>query len=283
MLERVPPVTLVLAAAVSVQIGAAIATTLFDEAGPLGTVLLRVGWGAVVLLALNRRAFADARGRRLRWVVAFGLVLALMNALFYQSLERIPLGVAVTVEFVGPLAVAVALSRRRLDLAWVALAATGIVLLGSPTVDVDPVGLAFALGAGVCWAAYIVVGKRIASTWPLRTALTLAMTVAAAAMLPVGLADAAGDLADVAVLATGLVVALLSSVVPYALELGALRRMSAATFSIVLSLEPALAAIAGAVLLAQEPSALEAVAIVLVVLASIGASRSARGVLVPEA
>jgi inner membrane transporter RhtA len=283
MLNRASPISLVLAAAFVFQLGAAVATTLFDRAGPLGTVLLRVGWGAVILLVLHRRALADARGRPLRWVILFGLVLATMNALFYQSLDRIPLGVAVTVEFIGPLAVAVALSRRPLDLAWIALAGAGVALLGSPTVDVDGVGLLFALGAGACWAAYIVVGKRMAATVPLRTALAVSMTVAAIVILPFGLADAAGRLADPVVLAAGLAVALLSSVLPYTLELTALRRMRASTFSIVLSLEPAIAALVGAVLLSQQPSPLEALAVVLVVAASIGASRGVREVPVPEA
>jgi inner membrane transporter RhtA len=266
-----------------VQLGAALATGLFDEAGPVGTVLMRVGWGALVLLALHPRALADARRRPLGWVLLFGLVLAAMNALFYQALDRIPLGVAVTVEFVGPLAVAVALSRRRLDLVWIVLAAAGVVLLGSPTADVDRGGLLFALGAGMCWAGYIVVGKRVAATWPLRSALTTSMAFAALLLLPVGLADAAGGLASPMVLATGLAVALLSSVIPYALELGALRRMRPSTFAIVLSLGPAIAALVGAAVLSQDPSSAEIAAIGLVVAASVGASLSARDVPLPEA
>jgi inner membrane transporter RhtA len=283
VLEKAPPVSLVVAAAVSVQLGAAIATKLFDQAGPLGTVLLRVGFAAVVLLALNRRTLSAARGLPVRWVLLFGLTLATMNSLFYEALDRIPLGVAVTLEFVGPLAVAVAFSRRVVDVVWIGLAAAGVALLGSPTVDVDHTGLACALGAGACWAAYIVIGKRVAATWPLGASLTASMCVAAVVLLPVGLGTAAGDLADPGILAAGLGVAMLSSAIPYALELLALRRLRASTFSIVLSLEPALAALAGAILLSQKLHPVEAAAVALVVAASLGAARGAREAPPPDA
>lgn len=175
VLDRTPAPLLVLVAAFSVQGGAALATTLFEEAGPLGAVTLRLGLAALLMLALYGSGLRAARGRPLRWVVALGAILALMNSLFYLSLDRIPLGVAVTVEFLGPLAVAVAGSRHARDLLWVALAGAGIALFGSPTVDVDKVGLALAAGAGACWAGYIVVGKRLSHTWPVGLGLTAAL------------------------------------------------------------------------------------------------------------
>ena len=281
MLERSPPWLLVIAAAVSVQAGAVIAFNLFDEVGPRGAVLLRLGFAALLLLPFSRGALRASRGRPVGWVLLFGLVLAAMNSLFYQALARVPLGVAVTVEFVGPLVLAVALSRRLLDLVWVALAAAGVLLLGAPASDVDRAGIAFALGAGACWALYVVVGKRVSATWPLRSGLTASIVVAAVVLLPIGLASSGEQLADAGVLARGLAVAVLSSVIPYGLELAALRRLSASTFSILLSLGPAIAALVGAVVLHQTPEPLEAVAIACVVAASIGSSRAARQALPP--
>lgn len=283
MLHRAPPAVLVVVAALSVQLGAALATTLFDEAGPLGAVLLRVGMGAAVLLAFYGRRLRRLRGLPLRPVLALGLVLAVMNSLFYASLDRIPLGVAVTFEFLGPLAVAVALSRHLRDLLWVALAGAGVALLGSPTVDVDKAGLAFAAGAGACWAAYIVVTKRVSHTWPVGPALTVSMAVAALLLLPVGLAFEAERLGSPALLGVGLGVALLSSVVPYALELLAIRRVTPSTFSVLLSLEPALAAVVGLAALGQELELAEWLAVAFVVAASAGASLGAVEAPPPEA
>jgi inner membrane transporter RhtA len=283
VLHRAPPAVLVVVAALSVQLGAALATTLFDEAGPLGAVLLRVGMGAAVLLAFYGRRLRRLRGLPLRPVLALGLVLAVMNSLFYASLDRIPLGVAVTFEFLGPLAVAVALSRHLRDLLWVALAGAGVALLGSPTVDVDKAGLAFAAGAGACWAAYIVVTKRVSHTWPVGPALTVSMAVAALLLLPVGLAFEAERLGSPALLGVGLGVALLSSVVPYALELLAIRRVTPSTFSVLLSLEPALAAVVGLAALGQELELAEWLAVAFVVAASAGASLGAVEAPPPEA
>ncbi len=281
MLERFPPWLLVIAAAVSVQAGAAIAFNLFDEVGPRGAVLMRLGFGALLLLPLSWGALRASRDRPVGWVFLFGLVLAVMNSLFYQALDRVPLGVAVTVEFVGPLVVAVSLSRHLVDLVWVALAAAGVLLFAAPTADLDRVGIGFALGAGACWALYIVVGKRVAATWPLRSGLTMSMIIAAILLLPIGLASSGGSLAEASVLAGGLAVGALSSVIPYALELGALRRLAAPTFSILLSLGPAIAALVGAVALHQTPKTVEIVAITCVVAASIGSSRTAREAMPP--
>ena len=173
LVSRTPATALVLAAAFAFQGGAALATTLFEEAGPLGAVWMRQLFGAFVLLALNPGVLRRVRSRPLLPVVALGLTLAVMNSFFYASIDRIPLGLAVTAEFLGPLAVAVAGSRRPRDFVWIVLAAAGVALLGSPTVDVDLIGLAFALGAGACWAGYILIGKRLGESWPLLDGLTL--------------------------------------------------------------------------------------------------------------
>lgn len=269
-------------AAFSVQFGAALAATAFDWVGPLGFVWVRVGLAALLLLALNARALRAAGSRPLRWVIAAGAAVAVMNACFYQAIDRIPLGLATTVEFLGPLAVAVLGSRRALDFLWIALAGAGVALLGSPGVELDPAGLAFAFGAAAGWAAYILLAKRMLDDWPVGTGLSLTLLVAAIMLAPFGLVAGGGDLLDARVLGVGLVVAVLGSVVPFALELAALRQLSAATFGILLSLEPAVAAFAGAVVLAQIPSAIEALAILLVIAASAGASLGARRVVPPE-
>ena len=211
-------------------------------------------------------------------MIAAGVAIAFMNACFYQAIDRIPLGLATTVEFLGPLAVAVLGSRRALDFLWVALAGAGVALLGSPGVDVDPVGLAFAFGAAASWAAYILVAKRMLADWPVGSGLTLTLLVAALLLAPLGLAGGGDGLLDARILAVGLAVAVLGSVVPFTMELAALRQISAATFGILLSLEPAVAAFAGAVALSQVPSPVEALAIALVVTASAGASLHARAV-----
>jgi inner membrane transporter RhtA len=280
---RTPAPLLILAAAFSVQSGAALATTLFDEAGALGAVWLRQLFGALVLLALNAGVLGRIRSRPIWPVVALGCTLALMNSLFYASIDRIPLGLAVTVEFVGPLGVAVAGSRRARDFLWIALAGAGVVLLGSPTVDLDLVGLALALGAAVCWAGYILIGKRLGESWPVLDGLTLAMVLATVLMTPIGIASAGGALLDGSILGVGLAVGVLASVVPYVLELAALRRMSTWTFGILMSLEPAVAALAGAIFLSQALSVYESLAVALVVVASIGAHFRTRATMPPSA
>lgn len=278
LLGRTPAPLLVIGAALSVQCGAALATTLFEEAGALGAVWLRQAFGAVILVALSRGALRRLRGRPLMPVLALGGILAVMNSLFYESIDRVPLGVAVTAEFLGPLLVAALGSRRVEDFLWVLLAGAGVALLGSPSVDVDHLGLLLALGAGGCWALYIVVGKRLTSTWPLLDGLTVAMLVAAVLMAPLGVASAGGEFLDLSLLGVGVAVALLASVVPYLLELSALRRIRVSAFGILMSLEPAAAALAGALILSQRLTLLESVAVVLVIVASVGANRRAAAV-----
>jgi inner membrane transporter RhtA len=275
--DRVPPTALVLAAVVSVQTGAAIAKSLFDEAGPAGTVLLRVGFAALALWILWRPRPAAHSRADLRLAAVFGLTLAGMNLAFYAALDRIPLGVAVTLEFVGPLGVAVAASRRVLDGLWVVLAAAGILLLADiGGGSADGAGVALALLAGAFWAAYILVNERVGRAFAGGDGLALAMIVATALLLPAGIADAGGALLDPGVLAIGAAVAMLSSAIPYSLELEALRRIPAGVFGVLMSLEPAVAALAGLAILGEVLDARELTGIALVVAASIGAARGAR-------
>jgi len=273
----VPPVGLVLGAIASVQFGAALATTLFDELGAPGTVFLRVAFGAVVLAALWRPRVRDHARPELRLAALFGLALAAMNLSFYLSLERIPLGVAVTIEFIGPLGVAVAASRRAIDALWVVLAGAGVALLsGGVATGTDPVGIALALLAGAFWAAYILLSARVGRAFAGGHGLAVAMVVATVALLPIGVAEGGAALAEPALLAVGLAVGLLSSVIPYSLELEALRRIPAGTFGVLMSLEPAVAALAGFLVVGQRLATLQALAIALVVAASAGAARGAR-------
>jgi inner membrane transporter RhtA len=272
----VPPTLLVLAAVASVQFGAALAKSLFDEIGAGGTVLLRVLFAAIVLSLLWRPRVAGRSRPDLRLAVLFGLSLAGMNLAFYASLDRIPLGIAVTFEFIGPLGVAVFGSRRPLDLVWVGLAAAGILLLSDfGGADLDRLGVALALLAGAFWAAYILLSARVGRAFPGGGGLALAMIVATIPLAPVGIADAGGGLLDPGILAAGCAVGILSSAIPYALELEALRRLPVGVFGVLMSLEPAVAALAGFVVLGETLATREVVAILLVVAASAGAARTA--------
>ena len=265
-----------LAAALAVQTGAGIAKGLFDELGPAGTVLLRTLFGALVLVALWRPTVRGHRRGDLGVALAFGLVLAAMNLTFYEAIDRIPLGIAVTIEFAGPLAVAVAGSRRRLDVAWVVLAAGGILLLvRTGGGGANLAGVAFALTAAACWAAYILLSQRAGRAFPRGEGLALAMVVGTIALVPVGVAGAGSSLFSVGPLAVGAAVGLLSSAIPYSLELEALRRLPARAFGVLLSLDPAIAALIGLVLLGQALGAREVAGIALVVAASVGASATA--------
>ena len=277
-LDPVPPVALVITAATSVQFGAALGATLFDTLGPGGASLLRQGFAAVILLAIWRPRPGAHPAAALRLAGAFGLTLGLMNLCFYEALDRIPLGVCVTIEFIGPVAVAVAFSRRARDLVWIVLAVGGIVLLADPfgAGGVDPTGLAYILTAGACWAVYIVLAQRATRVFDGSTGLALAAGIAWLVPLGPALTETTpGELLAPAALALGLVVAGLSSVVPYSLESESLRRMPANVFGVLMSLEPAVAALAGFVLLGQRLGARELVAIALVIVASIGVTRAA--------
>jgi inner membrane transporter RhtA len=279
MVGAAPPTSLVLLPLFFVQLGAALAKGLFEELGPGGTVFLRVGFAALVLLLLWRPSVRGyARGDYLV-AVLFGLTLAAMNFTLYQALDRIPLGVAVTLEFVGPLGVAVAGSRRMLDLLWVVLAAAGIVLLAPLDVlgetDLDPVGIALALLAGLFWASYILLSARTGSIFPGGTGLVIALCIGTAVLVPVGIVGGGAALLDPGLLLAGFAVAMLSSVVPYSLELEALRKLPARVFGVLMSLEPAVAALVGFVILGERLGLRALAAVLLVTVAAVGASRFA--------
>ena len=262
---------LVLSAGISVQFGGALAASLMPRAGALGVVTLRLVAAAIVLLVVCRPRVR--RHSRADWatVIVFGLTMAGMNGLFYQSIARIPLGPAVALEVLGPLALSVLASRRAINLVWAGLALAGVVLLsGGGFGSLDVVGVLFALGAGAMWAAYIVFSARTGRRFPQADGLALAMAVAAVVFLPLGIVESGTRLLDPTTVALGSAVAVLSSVLPYTLELIALRRLPASTFAILMSLEPAIAATAGFLVLSQALSATEAAAIALVIAASMG-------------
>ena len=274
---RTSGIPLVVVAITSLQFGAAIAGTIFDEIGPAGTSLLRSLFAAAILLAVWRPSLRGHSARDVRLVALFGLVLGAMNLCIYESFARIPLGIAVTIEFAGPLGVAVALSRRRLDLAAAALAAVGIVLLADPGGGaVDAVGVALALVAAACWAVYILVAQAASRVFERRARAgdRDGRRRARAARSRASPARGA-DLLDPRLLAIGCAVALMSSVLPYSLETEALRRLPANVFGVLMSIEPAVAAIAGWVILDQGLGARDVVAIALVTAASVVVVRAA--------
>jgi inner membrane transporter RhtA len=271
-----PPTALVIFPIISVQVGAAVAKSLFDSLGPGGTVFLRIAFAALVLFLLVRPKLGghDRAGYLLAGL--FGLTLAGMNFSIYLAFDRIPLGVAVTLEFVGPLGVAVAGSRRLLDLLWVVLAAAGILLLAPLSVlggmDLDPVGVAFALLAGCLWASYILLSARTGSAFPGGTGLVIALCVGTFVLFPFGIAGAGYALLDPKLLLAGFGVAMLSSAIPYSLELEALRKLPARVFGVLMSLDPAVAALAGLVVLGERLEMRAVAAIIFVTIAAAGAS-----------
>jgi inner membrane transporter RhtA len=280
-MTRVPAPALVLAAAVSVQVGAAFAKGLFDQVGPPGVVLLRLVFGGVVVLALTRPAVRGRPRRDLAPVVGLGVVLACMNTTFYEALDRLPLGIAVTVEFLGPLAVAVVSSRRRLDLLWIALAGGGIALLAHPGGTLDRVGLILAAAAAVCWGLYIVLGVRVGRRWPGASGLAVSMAIGAVLSAPLGIASGGSGLLDPYVLGGGLLVGLLCSALPWSLEIEAMRRLPTHVFGVLMSVEPAIAALSGLVVLGERLQTRLVASVALVCAASLGAALGARDPVVP--
>ncbi|MCF3963109.1 EamA family transporter [Streptomyces fuscigenes] len=269
---------MVLSGCVSVQFGGAVAVSLMPRAGVLGIVALRLVLAALVLLVVCRPSL---RGHsRADWVtvLSFGGVMAAMNGFFYEAVDRIPLGAGVTLEVLGPLALSVIASRRLVSVLWAALALAGVFLLsglgGGGIGGLDPVGVAFGLAAAVMWATYILFSARTGRRFPQADGLALAMGVGAVLALPFGIVDSGPAMLEPGTIALALGVAVLSSVLPYTFELLALRRLPAATFSVLMSLEPAIAATAGFLILDQAVTAVDAVAIALVIGASIGAIRT---------
>lgn len=272
----------VLAGIVSVQVGAAIAKDLFGRVDPTAMVWLRLLTSALVLVAVARPGL---RGRsRTDWVVVLGFAVSLgvMNWAIYQSFARIPLGLAVTIEFVGPLSIAVFGSRRARDLLWVALAGMGVVLLGFEPTGVTVAGVLFALLAGAAWASYILLSASTGRRWPGVDGLALASAFAVVPLTPYAVAVAGNSLLDPSVLALGAAVGLLSSVVPYSLELSALRTLEPRVFGILMSLEPAAAAMAALVVLGELLEPLQWVAMGCVVAASVGATATGRAAVLTE-
>jgi inner membrane transporter RhtA len=260
-----------------VQSGAALATGLFDSVGPAGAVFLRAGFGALALVLFTRGAPLRTREWPHRDVWLLSVSVAAVNLFFYAALERLPLGITVTLEFVGPLGVAVFGSRRHRDVLWALLAAIGIVLLTNGTGEsgVDALGIALALAAGVFWGAYILLSARVGALAPGPRGATMAAIISALLVAPLGIAQGGGDLLAGSTLAAGVAVGVLSTAIPYAAEMEALRRLPQAVFGVLMSLEPAVAAAIGFVALSEDLAALEVVAIGLVVIASAGALRSA--------
>ena len=272
---RIPPTALVLVGIVSVQLGSALAKQLFGAVGSFGTVALRLCFAAAVLVLWWRPSL---RMDRRAWtvVIGYGLVLGSMNLCFYLALARIPLGIAVTIEFLGPLAVALAGSRRWLDVFWALLAASGVVLLMQGRGDLNLAGFLFAFAAGTCWGLYILLGAALGRHTTGGTGLALGMAAAALVAVPFGVAESGAALVQPWVLAAGFGVALLSSVIPYSAELEALRRMPPRVFGILMSLEPAVAALIGLAVLQESLRGSQWIAVMCVVAASAGATRGAK-------
>ena len=274
-----PAVPAVLLSIVSVQGGAAIAKGLFPVLGPAGTTSLRVGISALVLLVVVRPKLRKLSGAQWRAVVPYGLALGLMNLLFYYALARIPLGLAVTLEFVGPLGLALAGSRRWVDVVWALLAAAGIALIAPwQGQGVDLLGMAFALAAGGAWTVYIVLGQRTAAVLPGQQAVAVGMLFAALPVLPMGIAS--GSLLGLTphLLLLGSLLALFSSVLPFSLEMQALRTLPTRTFSILMSLEPVAAALSGWLLLGERLLLPQWLAVGFIVVASVGATLTTKPV-----
>ncbi|MEU4623518.1 EamA family transporter [Actinoplanes sp. NPDC023801] len=265
----------VLGAALSVQFGSAVAALLFPRAGAAGVVALRLVIAALVLLLVCRPRLRGYRRDDWLAVAGFGVAMAGMNGLFYQAIDRIPLGPAVTLEVLGPLALSVLTARRAAAWLWAALALAGVLLLGYQGFDrLNAAGAAFALGAGAMWAGYIVFSARTGQRFPKADGLALALAVAAVLTLPPGIADAGAALLDPVTIGLGAIVAVMSSVLPYTLELLALRRIPTSTFAVLMSLGPAVAVLAGFAVLDQHLRPLELLAVALVITASAGAVRT---------
>ncbi|MFC5834979.1 EamA family transporter [Nonomuraea insulae] len=276
--DSIPPSGLVLLAIFSVQLGAGFAKELFATLPPSAVVFLRIAAGALIMGAFVRPRLKGLSWRDWAVGIGFGATLALMNLAFYEALARLPMGIAVAIEFLGPLGVAVAASRRRIDLLWVGLAAAGVALLApwGESASVSWAGIGFAMVAGVCWAGYILLSSAAGQRFPGTSGLAFAMIVSALVIAPVGVVSGGAGLLQPEILLIGLGVGLLSSVIPYSLELQALRRMPKHVFGILMSVEPAVAAMIGVLLLGELLHAQQWAAIICIVAASLGSTRASR-------
>lgn len=268
------PLGLLIIAMISIQSGASLAKSLFPVVGAQGTTALRLIFASLILLLVLRPWHARLTAKSLRTVMLYGISLGSMNMLFYMSLQTVPLGIAVALEFTGPLAVALWASRKLIDFLWVALAVIGLLLLipvGESSTSIDLVGAGYALGAGACWAAYIVFGQKAGADNGIQTA-ALGVTIAALFIAPIGVVHAGAALLDVSLIPAALGVAVLSTALPYSLEMVALTRMSARTFGTLASLEPVFAALSGLIFLHEDLSLTQWLAIGAIIVASIGAT-----------
>lgn len=272
------PIGLLLIAMASIQSGASLAKSMFPAVGAQGTTALRLVFASIIMLLLLRPWRARMNAATLRSVVIYGLALGGMNLLFYMSVRTVPLGIAVALEFTGPLAVAILASRRVVDFLWIGLAIIGLLLLipvGQSGQAVDLVGAAYALGAGVCWALYILYGQRAGAEHGIQTA-ALGVLVAALFVAPIGIAHAGSALLAPALIPVALGVAVLSTALPYSLEMVALTRMPARTFGTLMSIEPVFAALSGLLFLGEVLSLSQWLAILAIITASVGATLSMR-------
>ncbi|MDQ6530749.1 MULTISPECIES: EamA family transporter [unclassified Flavobacterium] len=271
------PVPAVLLAIISVQFGAAIAKTLFPTIGSAGTASMRIGISAIILLLAYRPNLRTITPKQWKVVIPYGLSLGAMNLIYYLAIERIPIGLAVTLEFVGPLLLAIAGSKRLVDYCWVLLAAVGILLIAPWTNDrLDPVGIICALLAGAFWSAYIVLGGKVSKIMNDGDAVTIGMLFAALLVLPFGFFESGLNNLTPKLFGMGIALALLSSAIPFTLEMKALGKLPPRTFSILMSLEPAAASICAFIFLKESLNFYEILAVICVVIASAGSTLTSK-------
>ena len=273
------PVGLLLIAMASIQSGASLAKSMFPIVGAQGTTTLRLIFASIIMLLILRPWRAKLNAKSLKTVIVYGMALGGMNFLFYMSLRSVPLGIAVALEFTGPLAVAIYASRRAIDFVWIALAITGLLLLiptGENTHSIDLVGASYALGAGVCWALYILFGQKAGADNGVQTA-ALGVIIAALFIAPIGVAHAGTALLTPSLIPIAIGVAILSTALPYTLEMIALTRMPARTFGTLMSIEPAFGALSGLLFLNEVLSFAQWMAISCIIMASVGATLTMRG------
>ncbi|HCN62123.1 MAG TPA: threonine/homoserine exporter RhtA [Pseudomonas sp.] len=273
------PVGLLLIAMASIQSGASLAKSMFPIVGAQGTTTLRLIFASIIMLLILRPWRAKLTAKSLKTVIVYGVALGGMNLLFYMSLRTVPLGIAVALEFTGPLAVAIFSSRKAIDFVWIGLAITGLLLLiplGEGAQGIDLVGTAYALGAGVCWALYILFGQKAGADNGVQTA-ALGVIIAALFIAPVGIVHAGSALLTPALIPIALAVALLSTALPYTLEMIALTRMPTRTFGTLMSIEPAFGALSGLLFLHEVLSVTQWIAILCIIMASVGATLTMRG------
>jgi inner membrane transporter RhtA len=282
---RAPGVALAVASMTTIQLGAALSEPLWDRVGPSGLVALRLALAALILWPFARPVLRGRSREDLGAAVALGACSGVLTVAFFEAIARIPLGVAVTIEFLGPLGVALAGSRHARDVAWVVLAGVGVALLtlgdgaGEP---LDPVGIAFAVLAAACWAGYILLTKRVGARWAGLEGLSISLAVAALVVLPIGLSVAGSEMFVPEVILAGAALALLTPLLPFVFELIALRRLPTALFGVIMSLEPAIAALLGFLILDQALAVSGIVAIAMVSIASAGATLTSPAPAAPD-